>query len=63
VAQQGQITNRPTQAIGQLGAELSNDKPNLEVGAARLDGAQGEGALLPASWHPDWRARPRRATD
>jgi Pentapeptide repeats (8 copies) len=31
VAQEGQITNRFTQAIGQLGAELKDGKPNLEV--------------------------------
>jgi hypothetical protein len=31
VAQEGQITNRFTQAIGQLGAELKNGDANLEV--------------------------------
>jgi hypothetical protein len=31
VAQEGQITNRFTQAIDQLGAELKDGKPNLEV--------------------------------
>jgi hypothetical protein len=31
IAQEAQITNRFTQAIGQLGAELKNGDPNLEV--------------------------------
>jgi hypothetical protein len=31
VAQEAQITNRFTQAIGQLGAELKDGTPNLEV--------------------------------
>ena len=31
LAREGQITNRFTQAIGQLGAELNDGKPNLEV--------------------------------
>lgn len=31
VDRQGQITNRFTQAVGQLGAELKDNRPNLEV--------------------------------
>ena len=49
IDREAQITNRFTQAIGHLGAELKDGKPNLEVRLVHRHDA----ALAPAGHAPD----------